>query len=94
MLPLRRAFTLVELLVVVAIIAIVVALVLPAVQSARESARKASLANTSQFGFGKEMAQSNVVRAAVAEAASAPAAPSTTRHASRRSPRALCSARG
>jgi prepilin-type N-terminal cleavage/methylation domain-containing protein len=37
----RRAFTLVELLVVVAIIAVVIALLLPAVQSARQAARKA-----------------------------------------------------
>lgn len=40
-----RAFTLVELLVVVAIIAILVALLLPAVQAAREAARRAQCAN-------------------------------------------------
>jgi len=40
-----RAFTLVELLVVVAIIAVLVALLLPAVQSARESARRATCGN-------------------------------------------------
>lgn len=39
----RRAFTLVELLVVVIIIAFLMALLLPAVQSARESARKSRL---------------------------------------------------
>ncbi|QEG38751.1 DUF1559 domain-containing protein [Roseimaritima ulvae] len=38
----RRAFTLVELLVVIAIVAMLVGLLLPAVQSARESARRTS----------------------------------------------------
>jgi prepilin-type N-terminal cleavage/methylation domain-containing protein len=42
---LKRAFTLVELLVVVAIIAVLVALLLPAVQSAREAARRTSCFN-------------------------------------------------
>ncbi|MBN2217353.1 MAG: DUF1559 domain-containing protein [Pirellulales bacterium] len=41
----RRAFTLVELLVVVAIIGILIALLLPAVQAAREAARRASCRN-------------------------------------------------
>ena len=39
----RRAFTVVELLVVVIIIAVLIALLLPAVQSAREAARRTSL---------------------------------------------------
>jgi len=40
-----RAFTLVELLVVIAIIAILIALLLPAVQAAREAARRMSCSN-------------------------------------------------
>lgn len=42
---LRGAFTLVELLVVVAIVAILIALLLPAVQSAREAARRVQCQN-------------------------------------------------
>ena len=41
----RAAFTLVELLVVIAIIAILVALLLPAVQAAREAARRTQCSN-------------------------------------------------
>ena len=41
----QRAFTLVELLVVIAIIAVLIALLLPAVNAAREAARKTQCIN-------------------------------------------------
>ncbi len=41
----RKAFTLVELLIVIAIIGVLVGLLLPAVQAARESARRSSCTN-------------------------------------------------
>ena len=43
--PKRRAFTLVELLVVIAIIAVLVAMLLPAIAAARESARSTQCTN-------------------------------------------------
>jgi len=41
----RRAFSLIELMVVVAIIALLIALLMPAVQSAREAARRSQCRN-------------------------------------------------
>jgi prepilin-type N-terminal cleavage/methylation domain-containing protein/prepilin-type processing-associated H-X9-DG protein len=41
----RRAFTLIELLIVVCIIAVLIALLLPAIQAAREQARRAQCVN-------------------------------------------------
>jgi prepilin-type N-terminal cleavage/methylation domain-containing protein len=52
----HRAFTLVELLVVVAIIAVVIALLLPAVQSAREAARKSQLCSSATSEEGHKPA--------------------------------------
>ena len=56
----RAAFTLVEMLVVVAIIGVLIALLLPAIQSAREAARRAACSsNLRQLGMAMQNFESS-----------------------------------
>ena len=52
----RRAFTLIELLAVIAIIAVLISIIIPSLSGARESARRTQcLANLSQIGIGTQL---------------------------------------
>jgi prepilin-type N-terminal cleavage/methylation domain-containing protein len=63
----RRAFTLVELLVVIVIIAVLIALLLPAIQSARQAARNARLCSSSPVAeVDQKTAENNVPGTAAA----------------------------
>lgn len=70
--PLRRAFTLIELLIVVAVLAALIALLLLALQRVRRAALVSKLANTSQYGFGPQMEVANFDMAEKAAAAGRP----------------------
>jgi prepilin-type N-terminal cleavage/methylation domain-containing protein len=73
--PLRRAFTLIELLFVVLVTAVLMAVLLPVLSRVRKAAVVSKMANEVQYGFGREMSQNNLKQAAIAPQAGEPVSP-------------------
>jgi prepilin-type N-terminal cleavage/methylation domain-containing protein len=57
----RRAYTLIELLIVVGVLAVVIAVLIPSVQKVKQAAIQTRLANVSKYGYGPQMEQQNLL---------------------------------